>query len=161
MTATVTLDGFRRDAMSPNACYVSPPIPLSLGPDELQFHHADIEFHGVDQSGPSFEARVFLNNPGADLGTPLTPEHGYAGSFHVYGYGIWPADVGKNRETRADDARAIRAPIKKTVIATEAVRMAAKKGPVVTVAVVPVYPGQPPRDACDALKLERVAIVVR
>ena len=147
--------------MSPKGCYVSPPIRLTLGPNGLQFNRADIEFYGVDQSGPSFEARVFLNNPEADLDTPLTPQTGYAGSFHVYGYGVWPADIGKQPGTRPDDAPVIRAPIKKTVIATEAVRMAAKRGPDVTVTVVPVYPGQPPKDACDALKLEGVAIVIR
>jgi hypothetical protein len=147
--------------MPRRACFVSPPIPLTLGPNGLRFSRADIEFYGVDQSGPSYEARVFLNNPDADLDTPLTPESGYAGSFHVYGYGVWPADIGEKRGTRPDDAPTIRAPITKTVIATEAVRAAAKRGPEVTVSVVPVYPGHPPKDACDALKLERVAIVIR
>lgn len=147
--------------MSARGRFVSPPIRLSLGPDGLQFNRADIEVFGVDQSGPSFEARVFLNNPAATLETPLTPESGYAGSFHVYGYGVWPADVGKSSAERAADAAAIRAPIKKTIIATEAVRAAATEGREITVTVVPVYPGQSPKDASAALKLEGVAIVTR
>src|SRR5262245_22746778 len=72
--------------------FTSPPIPLNLGSKKDGFDRADIEIFGIDQSGASFEGRVFLNNPDANFSTPLSPEHGYAGSFHVYGYGIWPAD---------------------------------------------------------------------
>jgi hypothetical protein len=44
-------------------------------------------FSGVEQAGPSFEGRVYLNRPKVDEATPQTPENGYVGSFHVYGYG--------------------------------------------------------------------------
>ena len=141
--------------------FVSAPIRVPLGPAGLNFERADIECRGVDQSGASFEARVFLNNPTADLNTPLTPEHGYAGAFHVYGYGVWPADVGKDRAARkAASSDSIRAPIDKTIIATEALRAALRHGPDVKVTVVPVLPGNPPRDASDAFKLEDVRIVI-
>ena len=141
--------------------FVSEPIRLSLGPLGLSFHRADIEIYGLDQSGPSYEGRVFLNNPNADRETPTTPENGYAGSFHVYGYGIWPADVGKDPADRAAASAAIRAPIEKVVIATEPIRRAAGISPEITVTVVPVHPGNPPRDASDAMKLEGVRITVR
>jgi hypothetical protein len=127
----------------------------------LGFERADIIFQGVDQSGPSFEARVFVNNPKADLETPPTADHGYAGSFHVYGYGIWPADIGKDRAQVAAESEINRAPIQKTLIATDAIRKAASRGKDITVTVVPVYPGNPPRDASDAFKLETVNITVR
>src|SRR5262249_33443730 len=52
-----------------------------LAPDE--FSRADLEFRGVDHSGPSFEARVYLNNADAGAETPLTEDTGYAGSFWV------------------------------------------------------------------------------
>jgi hypothetical protein len=42
---------------------------------------------GVEQGGPSFEARVFLDNPSADEETERTPGNGYVGSVYVYGYG--------------------------------------------------------------------------
>jgi len=139
--------------MSPLGRFVSEPIRLTLGSTGLRFRRADIEFYGVDQSGPSFEARVFLNNPGATLDTPPTPESGYAGSFYVYGYGIWPADVGTHERTPSD-RYAVRAPIKKVLIATEAVRVAATQGREVIVTVVPVYPGRVTTDASDAFRFE-------
>jgi hypothetical protein len=139
--------------------FVSAPIPLNLA-GKPGFDRADIEVHGIDQSGASFEGRVFLNNPEATLETPLTPQHGYAGSFHVFGYGVWPADVGKDRAEVAASADVIRAPISKTVIATEAVRRAARQGDSARVTIVPVYAGHPPHDASDAFKLEGVRIIV-
>src|SRR5690348_16357380 len=58
------------------------------------FNRADLIFEGVDHSGPSFEGRVFLNNPNATADTPATAENGYAGSFHIFGHGICLGDVG-------------------------------------------------------------------
>jgi hypothetical protein len=139
--------------------FVSAPISLNVA-GKAGFDRADIEIHGIDQSGASFEGRVFLNNPEATLATPLSPEHGYAGSFHVFGYGVWPADIGKDQAEQAASAEVIRAPISKTVIATEAVRRAAAHGSTARVTIVPVYPGHPPRDASDAFKLEDVTIIV-
>jgi hypothetical protein len=139
--------------------FVSAAIPLHLGSKKSDFDRADIEIYGIDQSGASFEGHVFLNNPEADLATPLSPEHGYAGSFHVYGYGIWPADAA-DYPGKPPVSQGIRAPITKTLIATEAVRRAAAKGKEARVTVVPVFPGNPPRDAGDAFKLEGVRIIV-
>lgn len=48
---------------------------------------ADLVFYGVDHSGPTYQARVFLNNPKATEETPLTAEEGYAGAFTVFGHG--------------------------------------------------------------------------
>jgi hypothetical protein len=140
--------------------FVSPPIRLDLGLKGLKFDQARIKFSGIDQAGPSFEGRVFVNNPGADLHTPLTVENGYAGSFHVYGYGIWPEDVGKNPRERLPKPGPARAPIEKTVMATEAVRAAAVQSSEVRITVVPVYPGSTPRPASDALKLSKAEIMV-
>lgn len=137
--------------------FTTPPIPLKLGPRGLNFGRADILIHGVDQSGPSFEGRVFLNNPKATSDTPTTPEHGYAGSFHVYGYGIWPDDIGK--EVKPAEPDTIRAPIEKDLIATDALRQAASRASEVTVTVVPVT-GNPPHDAGEAMKLEGVSIQI-
>ncbi len=147
--------------MSVKGKFVSPPIRVAAGPKNLDFERADIEVHGLEQAGPSFEGRIFLNNPAADLHTPLTPEEGYAGSFHVYGYGIWPGDLEKGASKIAAEPESVRAPIQKTVIATEAVRKAAAQAQALTVTIVPVYPGNPPRDASDALKLDEVRIAIR
>jgi len=132
--------------------FVSPPIRLDLGPRGLNFERADIEIAGLEQAGPSFEGRVFINNPQADLDTPSTPENGYAGSFHVYGYGLRsPEDTGSGSAM---------APIVKNVIATDAVRAAAS-GKDVTVTIVPVFTGDPPHDTSHALKVDGVTINIR
>ena len=86
---------------------------------------ADVLGAGLDHGGPSYELRIFLGNPGADEDTPLAPEHGYAGSIHVYGSG---------------GVAGVPAPMPgaRSVIATEAVRAAAAKGPRTSVTLVPV-----------------------
>lgn len=47
---------------------------------------ADLTFYGLDHSGASYEARVFLDRPDATADTPLD-DPGYAGSFAVFGHG--------------------------------------------------------------------------
>jgi hypothetical protein len=106
--------------------YTSDPI----SPPPLQdVKRVELVFGGVEQAGPSFEGRVFLNNP--DAGE--TTDRGYVGSFHVYGFGK-PAPPGL-----------VSAPIEKRIDAdAEAVRAAAGDGPLhVTVVPVPVDPGGP------------------
>lgn len=93
-----------------------------------------IEFTGVDLAGPSYEGRVFLNNPQAGPDTPLTAEQGYAGSFHVYGYGQTPEKAPKKAPTA-------RVPIRRSIAASDAVRRAAATGPTATVTLVAVAPG--------------------
>src|SRR5438477_12447518 len=60
---------------------------IALDPLDTDYSRADLIFEGVDHSGASFEARVFLNNESANDQTPATPENGYAGSFHIFGHG--------------------------------------------------------------------------
>jgi hypothetical protein len=59
----------------------------AFSPGQLLAAHqrADIEFHGVDQAVPSYEARVFLNRPEADRDTPLDHDAGYLGSYFIFG----------------------------------------------------------------------------
>jgi tyrosinase len=59
----------------------------------LNYERADLVFYGIDHSGDSFEARVFVNLPDADIETPR--EHpNWAGSFNVFGHGGCFGDVG-------------------------------------------------------------------
>jgi len=121
--------------------YISPPISLPSLDQIYASGRVIIEFSGIDQAGPSFEARVFLNNPEAVSDTPTTPENGYAGSFHVYGYGLWPRS---GTEPVVDPKPALKAaqlPMRRALVATEAVLRAAAEGPSATVTVVPVLPG--------------------
>jgi hypothetical protein len=137
--------------------FSSKPIHLKLGPNGLNFQRADVLIHGVDQSGESFEGRVFLNNPDANIETPTDPEHGYAGSFSVYGYGLWPG----NPDNSTAESNTVSAPIEKDVIATEAVRAAAVQGSDVVVTIVPVFLRDPVLDAGKAMRLEDVSIEIR
>jgi hypothetical protein len=124
------------------ATYTGPPVPTPSS----AVSRAQIVFSGVEQAGPSFEGRVFLNNPDADETTPRTSEAGYAGSFHVFGYGPHPPPA----MAEAKDARAAGtgpvAPIEKRVHANrEALRAAldASDELTITVVTIPVDPGGP------------------
>jgi hypothetical protein len=123
------------------AAYTASPIPVT---SFRGVRRAELVFGGVDQAGPSFEGRVFLNNPDADESTPLTSETGYAGSFHVYGYGEpAPPAVAEANARREKDGGPV-APIEKRLHADEATVRAAIEGSdelTVTVVPVPVDPG--------------------
>jgi tyrosinase len=73
---------------------VSPPIEVPRRPDGRDYDHADLELHGIDHSGLSFEGRVFLNNRRANESTPRDAASGYVGSFHIFGHGGCFGDVG-------------------------------------------------------------------
>lgn len=121
--------------------YTAPPISVipSRG-----VRRAELVFGGVDQAGPSFAARVFLNNPEADETTAQTPEMGYAGSFHVYGYGApAPPAIAEAKAKQAAGGRPV-APIEKRVRADEAALRSALEGAdelTITVVPIPVDPG--------------------
>lgn len=123
--------------------YTAPSIPLT---SSRRARRAELVFAGVDQAGPSFEGRVFLNNPDADASTPRTPDTGYAGAFHVYGYGT-PAPPAIAEATKARGPRGGPvAPIEKRVRADEAAVRAALEGAddlTVTVVSIPADPGGP------------------
>jgi hypothetical protein len=137
-------------------------------PDE--FSRADLQFRGIDHSGPSYEARVFLDNPDAGRSTPRTEDAGYAGSFYVFGHGGCFGELGHCDVREAPkgvyDKRLSHplTPQFKTLIVTEALknlmRRSRRKAFEVTVlAVVPdnVASRAPRR---DPLKFESLSLLV-
>jgi hypothetical protein len=143
--------------------YDSPdPIPLPDKDDE--FSRADLIFSGVDHSGPSFQARVYFDNPEADEGTPLDPEAGYAGSFWIFGHGGCYGDEGHCEvPTGPRDPFDYRPPHKltpatKTVIVTDAVARRADADSV-RVTVVPVVGKGSKARREDVLRFEAVRLV--
>jgi hypothetical protein len=132
--------------------YVSPPLKLDI-PDGARIGRADIHFEGVEQAGPSFEARVFLNNPDADQQTPADPGRGYAGAFHVYGYGDAHMQPGGGSEP-------LSAPMHRYLTATEAIKLARQRSDTVRVTVVPMLPAAALDRAGDPLKITRVYVTV-
>ena len=130
------------------------------------FVRADLVFDGVDHSGASFEARIFINNPNADAATALTTQNRYAGRFHIFGHGGCFGDTGHcevRGVPRPYDPRPAHplTPMRKVVIATEALRKEIKRSAnSLTLTIVPVVSSG--TDRCDyenVLKFERVSVV--
>jgi tyrosinase len=74
--------------------YTSAELQLPRDENGTKFARADLRFLGVDHSGESYEGRIFLNNPTADVATPADDEHGYAGSIYIFGHGHCWGDEG-------------------------------------------------------------------
>lgn len=146
--------------------YTSAPMIVDTTTLPSQFTRADLEFHGVDHSGASYEARVFLNNPTADENTEPTLENGYVGSFHIFGHGGCFGDVGHceiNASPRAYDPRPSHPlqPIKKVLIATDAVKSSLAQGNEISITVVPMLSSWTEKceDLENVLKFERINLV--
>jgi hypothetical protein len=114
--------------------------PLDIPAEREDITRADLVFYGVDHSGPSYEARIFLDNPRANADTPRDVERGYAGSFVVFGHGGCYGDEGHCApEDRFSDEFDIRPPhpltrFTRTVTVTDALKRTT--GEQVTVHVV-------------------------
>ena len=126
--------------MSKLVKFTSPAIEVTeLGDD---YSRADIEFEGVDHSGSTYEARVYLNNPDAHAETEPTGDNGYAGSYYVFGHGGCYGDQGHCDvvERGPYDPRPPHglSPTRKVVIATDAVRRAATQAKELSITVIPV-----------------------
>lgn len=141
--------------------FVSDPFDIAeLATSDLS--RADLVFYGVDHSGDSYTARVFLNNPKATVGTPTTTASGYAGSFTVFGHGSCYGDDGhcepRARTTDAFDRRAPHPlePQTKTVVITDALRRV--RGSSLTVTVVAADERGKRAQATDALRFEHLRL---
>jgi tyrosinase len=132
--------------------FVSDPIDLPEREADAGLERADLVFYGVDHSGPSFEARIFINAPQADATTGRDDPH-YAGSFCILGHGGCFGDVGHcDVPTEPGDPFDLRPPHQlipaaKTVIVTDAfTRLVAPDDDTMTVTVVAVVPGATEHD---------------
>jgi tyrosinase len=114
---------------------------LKVGALDPAAHRADIEFHGVDHAGASYEGRVFLNNPEANEETKKD-DPSYAGSYHVFGHGGCLGDPGhcEVKPRRRYDPRPAHplSKAKKVLIATGVVKRAVEADGEVSVTVVPI-----------------------
>jgi tyrosinase len=121
------------------------------------FERADLVFYGVDHSGPSFEARVYLNKPDAGVSTDRG-DPAYAGSFTIFGHAGCAGDEGHcdvPAEPRDPfDRRPPHGltPQTRTVIVTEALRRITE--PALVVTVVGVRPGAEGPLETDALRFD-------
>jgi len=143
--------------------FISEPVHNPAAAGEPEFTRGDLVFYGVDHSGPSFEARIFLNNPGAALRTPRDPDAGFAGSFTIFGHAGCAGDAGHCDVPAgpADpfDVRPPHAltPQTKTVIITDALRRVTD--PELTITIVPVKPGALSAELVDTLKFDELRLL--
>jgi len=137
----------------PAKVYTSKPVPIDFAGPEHRYVRVDLEIYGIFHGGPSYEGRIFLNNPAADQNTARTAEAGYAGSFYIFGHGGCLGDPGHcevNETKREDyDFRAPHplTPAKKKVAVTATLREIAKTNKTATVTVVPVVTAT--NELCD------------
>jgi hypothetical protein len=147
--------------------YVSKEFAFDIKKLENEFYRADIEIHNVDHSGPSYEGRIFLNNPNANRTTKLTLTNGYVGSYHIFGDGGCFGDVGHcdiPKEQRMNDYRPTHhlKPQYKRIIITDALRKLGKNSNRFTITIVPVLPGKPTEKSDfdeDIIKFEKIGII--
>lgn len=66
---------------------------LELPSPEHAFKRADLLFYGIDHSGPSYEAQVFMAARGVG-GEPDRSHRAYVGSYFIFGHGGCFGDVG-------------------------------------------------------------------
>ncbi|MBN9097722.1 MULTISPECIES: hypothetical protein [unclassified Pseudonocardia] len=122
-------------------------VDLAYPPDpgRAPFTRADLVVTGVDHSGTSYEVRLYLDNPGADIDTPRDPEAGYAGRYTVFGHGGCYGDEGHCEVPEAagdpTDVRPVHqlTPLDTFVTVTDALRRVLDRdGRLSTVTMVPV-----------------------
>jgi tyrosinase len=126
--------------------------PLELPRDGEPFTRADLIFGGVDHSGDSFEARIFLDAPRADHRAG-TDHPAYVGRFFVLGHGGCFGDVGHCDVPSLRDPFDLRPPHQlepatRIVTVTEAISALVGTG---TEAVTVTVVAHTPREASNAV----------
>jgi len=143
--------------------FVSDPLIVPPAEQGYEWSAAELLVYGVDHSSPSYEVRVFLDAPDADVMTPLELDAGYAGCFTVFGHGGCFGDDGHcDPNERFSDEYDLRLPHQslpqtKTVDVTEALRAASNEA--VRVTLVAVEPGDDAPRASDAFKADEIRLV--
>jgi len=156
------------NGMQPGNRYVgnkltSPPISLYFNQEETDFYKASLELYGVDVSGPSYEGRVFINNPRADENTPTNEESGYVGSYHIFGHNGCFGDEGHceipQRRSYDSRAKADAAPCYKSLDATMALKKVIESKNEIVVTVVPLaVRGGKMGEPKDIVHIDRIRI---
>jgi hypothetical protein len=148
----------------PSTIYNAPrALPVSQLP--AQYGRADLEFIGIDHSGATYEARVYVNNPKANADTQTTLANGYAGSYYIFGHGGCFGDLGHCDIPQKQDAFDRRPshplePLRKVVIATEAIKQAAAKSSEIHITVVPLIMSWTEKtDLKDVMRFDHINLV--
>lgn len=143
----------------------SAPLPLSPSVREGEFSAADLIFYGVDHSGPSFKAAVFLNMADVGLETPLDLEAGFAGSFTILGHGGCFGDEGHCHVPAEPkdpfDSRPLHplTPLTKMVNVSDGLKRVATDSEHLSVTVLPIVPGPEGAELRDVLFFSSMRLV--
>jgi hypothetical protein len=144
--------------------YVSGRLPRPrLDDPAAPIRRADLVFYDVDPKGPSYQARIFLNEPDADHTTPRDAADGFAGWFTIFGHGGCFGDDERHCEQPEEidpfDLRPPRGipPQTRTVTITDALR--SLSGDSFTVTVVPVVATEDGPQPTDTLDFGRLRLL--
>lgn len=138
--------------------------PVELPPRERPFERADLIFYGLDHSGPSYEARVFMDPRGVGKDADST-HRAYAGKFVIFGHGGCFGEVGHCDLPADPDPFDLRPshqlePATRVVTVTDTVRGLLERGiPAAKVTVVARAAGQASNEvlAFDTVRLATYA----
>jgi hypothetical protein len=118
------------------------PEPTGTG-----YWRVDLIIDDVDHSGPTYEGRIYFDNPDAGEGTGRDLEAGYAGSFHVFGHAGCFGDEGHcDVPSGPRDPYDLRPPhqlVPHTKIITVTDALERRGGGEVTVTIVPIVRTDP------------------
>jgi hypothetical protein len=143
---------------------VSAPLKFDIKKLGDKFYRVDLQFHGIDHSGSSYEGRIFINNPEADENTPKTLKNGYVGSYHIFGHGGCFGDVGHCEVTKPISPFDYRpshplTPAFKRIRITDQIKKIAKDTKELAITIVPIVSASPTAQSEDVVKLEKISIV--
>jgi tyrosinase len=142
-------------------------IELPAGDDRAGLARADLTFSGLAHSGPSYQVRVFFNNPDAGPDTPLIADEGFVGKFAVFAHGGCFGEEGHcevqppvSPFDRRQPPQLV--PIARYLTVTDAIRdLIGRDEHSVTVTAVPVVRPSAlatPDQAADVLTVDQVAL---
>lgn len=134
--------------------------PIELPPRGHQIARVDLIFYGLDHSGSSYEANVFMDSRG--VGREADASHrAYAGTFYIFGHGGCFGDVGHCDIPQGEDPFDLRPPhqlepASRILTVTDSVDRLLERG--VEAAKVTVAARTPGRAPNDVLAFERVRL---
>lgn len=143
---------------------VSAPLKFDIKKLGDKFYRVDLQFHEIDHSGPSYEGRIFINNPKADENTLKTLKNGYVGSYHIFGHGGCFGDVGHcevRKPISPFDYRPSHplTPAFKRIRITDQIKTIAKGKKELVITIVPIVSASPTEHNEQVVKLERISII--
>jgi hypothetical protein len=154
--------------MSKSKNYNSQIIHINREDLEREYYRADLRLFGVSIKVPSYEGRVFINNVDANPNTPTDLEHGYVGSYNIFGHPNCLGDTGhcddRPRRFKFDVIPYRLAPENLAITITDKLKSISKQCEDFTVTICPIVSipiqeqGMDEVDVQDVIKIDKVSI---